>query len=112
MDKSHLEFNPIPRTVWKNVPRDFVEVAKHLTRPAERDLWITGAIPVLAGMMPNVLIKYGRHWHNINLFTCVVAPSAAGKGILRVPKRLGEVLHDRLFEESLKRLAEYEARRA
>lgn len=108
MPQTHLEFTPIPESVWNHVPRQIRDVGEYLEKRTDRDLWLTGALPVLAGMMPDVLLKYGKQWQALNLYTCVIAPSGAGKGILRVPKRLGDVLHHKLFDDSIQRLAEYE----
>lgn len=109
--KSIVEFSALPDRVYENIPSDLLDVVSLLGEAVERDLFITGALPVLAGMMPNVLFKYGKQWQCLNLYITVIAPSGAGKGAIRIAKRLGDVLNNRLYEESLQRHREYEQER-
>lgn len=109
--KSHMEFSTLPEKIYGNLPVSLRGVTDLIVDAVERDLFLTGALPVLGGMLPKTLFKYGKQWQCVNLYMTVIAPSGAGKGAIRVAKRLGDVLNDRLYEESLRKMAEFETAR-
>ena len=103
-------FDPtrLPPEVYDHLP-------KTLARPAncldghERDTFLTGALPVCAGAMPNVRLRYGGQWLSLNHYMAVIAPPGSGKGKLRLAKQLGEKLDEELYEESRREIERWKS---
>jgi hypothetical protein len=55
----------------------------------KRDVFLTGALPVWAGALPNVRFRYGGTGVSPNLYSAVVAPPASGKSALRHARKYG-----------------------
>jgi len=64
----------------------------------ERDVFLTGALAILSGCLPNVVGEYARETVYPNLFAFVIAPAASGKGALKFAKNLGDKYQDHLLE--------------
>lgn len=64
----------------------------------ERDVFLTGALAILSGCLPNVSGEYARETVYPNLFAFVIAPAASGKGALKFAKNLGDKYQDHLLE--------------
>jgi len=64
----------------------------------ERDVFLTGALTILSGCLPNVVGEYARETIYPNLFAFVIAPAASGKGALKFAKNLGDKYQDHLLE--------------
>ena len=105
-------FDPtrIPAEAYEHLPDTLAEVASCLEVGHERDTFLTGVLPVCAGAMPNVRIRYGGQWLSLNLYTAVVAKSGAGKGKFRHAKDCGKKLNQRIFEEREQRRQRWEER--
>jgi len=73
----------------------------------ERDVFMTGALSILSGCIPDVKGVYYQQVVYPNLFSFVIAPAASGKGALKFAKCLGDSYHDRLIEESNDDLKRY-----
>lgn len=95
-------FSPtqLPAEVYEHLPDTLREIVDCLDVGHERDTFLTGVLPVCAGAMSNVRLRYGGEWLSLNLYTGVIAPAGAGKGKVRVAKRCGKKLDERLYEES------------
>lgn len=95
-------FDPtrIPAEAYEHLPDTLAEVASCLDVGHERDTFLTGVLPVCAGAMPNVLMRYGGQWLSLNLYTAVIAPAGSGKGKFRIAKRCGKELDERIYKES------------
>ena len=66
----------------------------------ERDVFLTGALGILSGCMPNVVGVYRGKEHYANLYVFIIAPAASGKGSLTFSKELGQKYHDKLLAAS------------
>ena len=75
----------------------------------ERDVFLTGAIAILSGCLPNVVGEYARETVYPNLFAFVIAPAASGKGALKFAKNLGDKYQDHLLECHKVAKEQYEA---
>lgn len=100
-----------PPSVYDRLPETLRAVARALDTDRERAVFLAGALPVLAGACPNVLLRYGRQWQALNLYFLAVAPAGSGKGSLRHARRMGERIHTRLVEESKRALQDWKERR-
>jgi hypothetical protein len=93
----------ISREVYRGLPDTLGDIAQHLDPGHERDSFLTGALPVVAGAMPNARFKYGGHWVSLNLYMAVIAPAGSGKGQMRYARKIGtklnQGLHDRYEDE-------------
>jgi hypothetical protein len=101
----------ISERVYGLLPRTIGEVVRHVDPGHERDLVLTGLLPVCAGAMPNVLFRYGNQWQSLNLYVAAIAPPGSGKGKFRIAKRCGKKLDERLYEESRQEIDRWESRR-
>ena len=102
-----VQFLPLRDSIFGHIPLHLQKVTQNLEEKHERDLFITGCLPVLAGCMPNVLLRYGSQWQCLNLYACVVGPASAGKGKLRLAYKLAEPLNERLYYDSKKAAQDY-----
>jgi hypothetical protein len=93
-------FMELPARVFQRLPASLSKITAALSSGHERDLFLTGAMPVLASMMPQTRLKYGGHWQSLNTYVAVVAPASAGKRALRLAETLGTTLDERLSLES------------
>jgi hypothetical protein len=87
------------------IPAQMIDV-KH-----ERDVFVTGALPVCAGALANVRFFYGGQWLSLNLNAAVIAPPSSGKGKFRLAKQLGAQLDSYLYEESQRAIQTWKDRK-
>jgi hypothetical protein len=96
----------LPEAAYERLPGVLGSITDCLDEGHERDVFLTGALPVVAGALPNVRFRYGGHWQSLNLYTGVIAPSGAGKGAMRFGRKIGrplnEYLHKKTSEERKK----------
>lgn len=92
----------IPGEVYENLPSFLQELAKLFEQRHERDVFLTGALPVLGGCLPNVKGHYGHNaeWLSPSLYSCIIAGAAGGKGPLRWCERLASGVDELLRSES------------
>jgi hypothetical protein len=99
----------IPQSVYDTLPPILKTTAEAFDDDVrKRDVYLTSAIVVLSGCLPEVSGIYGQEEVYPHLFSFVVAPPASGKGVLKNAKKLGDGIHNRLIEESAKALEQYE----
>jgi len=111
-DVLDLEDAPrIPDNVYENLPAFILELAELFKQRHERDVFLTGALPVLGGCLPNVKGYYGHNaeWLSPSLYSCIIAGAASGKGPLRWCERLASGVDDLLRTESEAARAHWEA---
>ena len=99
----------IPAKVFDLLPTLLKEGSKVLKDERERDVFLTGALGVLSGLLPKVSGVYDGHICFPNLFVFVIAPAASGKGALKFAKCLGSAYHAELLELSKQERADYKA---
>jgi hypothetical protein len=75
----------------------------------EKDVFLTSALGVLSGCMPDVYGTYGRKCVNSNLFTFILAPAANGKGVMNCAQELGFTYHKTLRDNSLEGKKQYDS---
>ena len=92
----------IPQSVYDTLPTILKTTAEAF------DVYLTSAIVVLSGCLPNVSGIYGQEEVFPHLFSFVVAPPASGKGVLKNAKKLGDEIHNRLIAESTKAMEQFE----
>lgn len=97
----------ISAKVYQGLPKTLSHVAREIEDGVERDVFLTGALPVVAGALPNVRFKYGGHWQSFNLYAAVIAPAGAGKGKMRHARKLAEPLNQRLHKETKERRSQW-----
>lgn len=95
-----------PEQIFELLPPLLSSAMGFFERKSQRDVFLTGAMPVLAGLMSHgVEIPCRDGLISPDVYACVVAPPSSGKGALRWAKRLGRETNARLYERS-----EYERR--
>ena len=98
----------IPASVYNHLPDLLKRACDPLIYERERDVFMTGALGVLSGMLPNVIGRYGGSEYGANLYAFVVAPAASGKGTLKYAEILGSKYDDELTEQNEQRKAAYD----
>ncbi len=96
-------------SVFENLPSILKHGASAFSDKRERDVFITGAIAVLSGCLPNVSGVYAQQTVYPNMFCFIIAPAASGKGALKFSKMLADDLHSEMLSQSREALKEYEA---
>jgi hypothetical protein len=76
--------------------------------PRKRDVFLTSAICIISGCLPDVQGIYDQERVFPHLFSFIIAPAASGKGVLKNAKRLGDKIHKRFTEESKAERKDYE----
>lgn len=110
LDEDVLKSMPyIPDVVYQNLPDVLKEGA--LAFPEDhrkRDVFLTSALTVISGCMPEVVGIYHQERVFPNLFSFIIAPAANGKGIMKNAKRLAEKYHCKITEQSKAEKEEYD----
>jgi hypothetical protein len=108
-DEKYLTNTPtIPQSVYDNLPPILKQGADAFTEKRERDVFLTGALAILSGCLPNVTGVYGRRTVYPHLFTFILAPAASGKGALQSAKELADKYHSEVLKNSVEQKKEYD----
>lgn len=102
----------IPQSVYDNLPPILYESCRVFKEPRERDTFLTGALAILSGCLPNVTGLYHGKEVFPNLFTFILAPAASGKGALTFSKALADRYHKTVLARSYDEQKEYEEKLA
>ncbi len=100
-EEDFLKDSPmLPDDLFSNLPGILRSGADAFTDKRERDVFLTGALAILSGCMPNVSGIYAQQKVYPNLFAFIIAPAASGKGALKFSKMLADKHHDLLIRAS------------
>lgn len=97
----------VPLALYNQLPSLLKSGAVVFSDPRERDVFLTGAISILSGCMPNVFGVYDKQTVYPNLFSFIIAPAASGKGVLRFAKKLADQYHGDVVKTSRDALQQY-----
>ncbi len=97
----------MPHKIFQSLPVLLREGCVTFKDKRERDVFLTGALTVLSGCLPNVSGVYDRRTNHPNLFSFIIAPAASGKGALLFAKELGFAYHQKLVKESKEHQKDY-----
>jgi hypothetical protein len=88
----------IPDEVYDNLPKILTDGTTVFNeKKRERDLFLTGAITVISGMMPNIFGTYQTKNMYPNLFCFIIAPAGSGKSSLLFAKQMGLKVHENIM---------------
>ena len=106
----YLKTTPtIPAYIVNFLPELLIEGCKAFPdNERKRDVFITAAMTIISGCLPNVTGIYHQERVHPNLFSFIIAPAASGKGVLKNAKRLGDKIHERLVKQSEEAKKEFE----
>lgn len=90
----------LPDQIFERLPEILKTGCSVFQDRRERDVFLTGALGILSGCMPNVVGVYRGKEHYANLYVFIIAPAASGKGSLTFSKELGQKYHDKLLAAS------------
>lgn len=100
----------IPDEVYNALPKLLkIGADAFLDDIRKRDVFLTSAITIMSGCLPNVTGIYHQERVYPNLFSFVIAPAANGKGVLKNAKRLADKYHNSMCEQSKLTMDEYES---
>ena len=100
--EDYLKTTPtIPIEAINLMPDLFREGARAFDNdPRKRDVFLTSALCIISGCLPDVQGVYHQERVYPHLFSFIIAPAASGKGVLKNAKRLGDKIHERMVESS------------
>ncbi len=98
----------IPQSVYDNLPPILFESCQVFKDLRERDVFLTGALAILSGCLPNVSGLYSGSVVFPSLFSFILAPAASGKGALKFAKALADIYHDEVLAGSKEEKKRYE----
>lgn len=98
----------IPLSVYENLPPILFESCQVFKNDRERDTFLTGALAILSGCLPNVSGMYSGSVIYPSLFSFILAPAASGKGALKFAKALADKYHDKTLAVSMEDKKRYE----
>ena len=99
IESDYLKNTPTYRDeIFEALPEILKNGSQAFDDKRERDVFLTGALAILSGCLPNVVGEYARETIYPNLFAFVIAPAASGKGALKFAKNLGDKYQDHLLE--------------
>ncbi|SMC81279.1 DUF3987 domain-containing protein [Moheibacter sediminis] len=104
MTASHK--NLIPEEVYEDLPELLKEICLEF-QGRERDIILLSCVGVISGCMSNVYGIYDSRNYSPNLYVFIIAPPASGKGVMEWSKILVEPIHEKIKEESKRKIAEY-----
>ena len=100
-EEDYLKTTPIiPQSVYDNLPPILFESCNVFKGAREKDVFLTGALAILSGCLPNVSGLYSGSVVYPSLFSFILAPAASGKGALKFAKALADKYHSTQLEES------------
>jgi hypothetical protein len=102
----------IPESVYENLPPTLYECCKVFTDLRERDVFLTGALAIISGCLPNVSGEYSGSLVYPNLFSFILAPAASGKGALKFAKVLANKYHAKTLAKSVQDKKDYDVKMA
>lgn len=102
----------IPESVYENLPLTLLECCKVFSDPRERDVFLTGALAIISGCLPNVSGEYSGSLVYPNLFSFILAPAASGKGALKFAKVLANKYHAKTLAKSVQDKKDYDVKMA
>jgi hypothetical protein len=100
-EEDYLKQTPIiPQSVYDNLPPILFESCQAFKEAREKDVFLTGALAILSGCLPNVSGLYSGNVVFPSLFSFILAPAASGKGALKFAKALADKYHDETLKSS------------
>jgi Protein of unknown function (DUF3987)/VirE N-terminal domain len=102
----------IPQSVYDNLPPTLFECCKAFSDLRERDVFLTGALAIISGCLPNVSGVYSGSKVYPNLFSFILAPAASGKGALKFAKVLADKYHAKTLAKSVQDKKDYDVKMA
>mgnify|MGYP001427409490 CR=1 FL=1 len=108
MEELLLTSPHLPDDIFETLPKLLKQGCEAFTDQRQRDVFLTGAIAILSGCLPNVTGTYDQHRVSPNLSAFVIAPAASGKGVLSHARKLGAEVHRFLLERSEAAKRDYE----
>lgn len=111
--EDYLKNTPsILEELYNQMPEILKQGALAFTDERERDVFLTGALGILSGCLPNVKGIYAQQEVFPNLFTFAIAPAASGKGALKFAKQLADEYHTQVLNASKEADALYQQQEA
>ena len=98
----------IPQSVYDNLPPILFESCQVFKEDREKDVYLTGALAILSGCLPNVSGLYSGSIVYPSLFSFILAPAASGKGALKFAKALADKYHDKTLAVSIEDKKRYD----
>lgn len=90
----------VPDELYSFMPDIIRSGAEAFTQLRERDVFLTGALPILSGCLPGVKGVYDGQEVYPNLYSFAIAPAASGKGAMKFAKMLADTYHQSVVQSS------------
>lgn len=98
----------IPESVYDKLPSLLKLGTNAFKEDRAKDTFLTGALSIISGCLPNVSGVYGGREVFPHLFSFILAPAASGKGAMQSAKELADKYHSETIKKSLEAIKNYE----
>ena len=98
----------IPTEVYSQLPEILRDSCEMFADSIEKDVFLSGAIAVISGCLPNVEGIYFDEPVSAHLYSFITAPAGSGKGKLKWAKFFGMRIHRNMVEQSIREKEAYE----
>lgn len=97
---SKLKETPsFPLSIYNQLPSPLKECCEKFQRAREKDVFLTSALTIVSGCLPNLKGMHSQHYYYANFYSLIVAPPASGKGVMKFAKELGAYTHAKLMKD-------------
>ena len=98
----------LPIEIYSNLPVILRESCDLFQDGIEKDVFLIASIAVLSGCLPKIEGIYFDEKQSAHLFTFITAPAGSGKGKMKWSKYFGQVIHNKMVEQSKNERAAFE----
>jgi len=99
----------IPDVIFNQLPDILQSGCSVFSDKRERDVFLTGALTILSGCLPNVKGVYDQQTVHPNMFAFIIAPAASGKSALKFAKNLADKHHAQTLQASREEMKHFES---
>ncbi len=111
IEESEEGSGEIPESLYLMLPALLRDGSFFFRSGHERAVFLTSALPVVAGVLLNVLGINADGWGPLNIYTIIAARAGSGKGALRFARQFGTKIDERLVQGSAERVRDWQAQR-
>lgn len=97
----------IPDEIYQHLPHLLEEALQAAQNPNERDILLLGVLTNLSGCLPNVSFIYDQRPYSPHIYSLIIAPSAAGKGMFNLASKIPEAINNFLIDENKRKKKAY-----
>lgn len=110
VQKETIDSPFIPQEVYDNLPQILKNSSDKFQVQRQKDIYLTSALAIISGCLPNVEGIYGSKKIFPNIFTLILAPASSGKSVMNFAIDLCRFHHSVLADISKVEKKDYEVK--